>query len=101
VIAHVQAASSIVDGLGPIDWVGMLIGPGPEERLAAAATAFAAGDLRAAADRLASLNQDLNTATAAGLVRILGVIVAVGSAALVLSVAIRRRRVATDYTPDP
>jgi hypothetical protein len=101
VIAHVQAASSIADGLGPIDWVGMLIGPGPEERLAAAATAFAAGDLRAAADRLASLNQDLNTATAAGLVRILGVIVAVGSAALVLSVAIRRRRVATDYTPDP
>jgi hypothetical protein len=101
VIAHQQAASSIADGLGPIDSVGLLIGPGPEERLAAAATAFAAGDLRSAADRLASLNRDLNTATAAGLVRILGLIVAVGSAALVLSVAIRRRRVATDYTPDP
>jgi len=101
VIVHEQAASSIADGLSPIDWVGMLIGPGPEERLAAAATAFAAGDLRAAADRLASLNQDLNTATAAGLVRILGLIVAAGSATVVLSVAIRRRRVATDYTPDP
>jgi hypothetical protein len=101
VIAYEQAASSVADGLGPIEWVGMLIGPGPEERLAAAAAEFAAGDLRAAADRLASLNQDLNTATAAGLVKILGVIVAVGSAALLLSVAIRRRRVATDYTPDP
>jgi hypothetical protein len=101
VIAHVQAASSLADGLGPIDRVGMLIGPGPEGRLAAAATAFAAGDLRAAADRLASLNQDLNTATAAGLVRILGGIVAAGAAALLLSVVIRRRRVATDYTPDP
>jgi hypothetical protein len=101
VIAHAQAAARIAEGLDPFARVGMLIGPGPEERLAAAATAFAAGDLRAAADRLASLNQDLNTATAAGLVRILGLIVAAGSAAVVLSVAIRRRRVATDYTPDP
>ncbi|MEX0630178.1 MAG: hypothetical protein WD508_06010 [Chloroflexota bacterium] len=101
VTAHAQAASRIAEGLDPVARVGMLIGPGPEERLAAAATAFAAGDLRAAADRLASLSQDLNTATAAGLVRILGVIVAAGSAAVGLSVAIRRRRVATDYTPDP
>ncbi|MDQ5839675.1 MAG: hypothetical protein M3537_00655 [Chloroflexota bacterium] len=101
VTAHAGAASRIAEGLDPFARVGMLIGPGPEERLAAAATAFAAGDLRAAADRLASLNQDLNTATAAGLVRILGLIVAAGSAAVVLSVAIRRRRVATDYTPDP
>jgi hypothetical protein len=101
VTAHTQAASRIAEGLDPFARVGMLIGPGPEERLAAAATAFAAGDLRAAADRLASLSQDLNTATAAGLVRILGAIVAAGSAAVGLSVAIRRRRVTTDYTPDP
>jgi hypothetical protein len=69
--------------------------------LATAATAFAEGDLMTAADELASLNQDLATATAGGLVRILGVIVAVGVAVLLATVALRRRRSGTDYTPEP
>ena len=41
--AETAAAVAVAD---PVARVGLLIGPGPEERLATAATAFAAGDLR-------------------------------------------------------
>jgi hypothetical protein len=99
--AYAQAAQTIEEGIDPIARVGLAFGPSPEERLATAATAFAEGDLMTAADELASLNQDLATATAGGLVRILGVIVAVGVAVLLATVALRRRRSGTDYTPEP
>ena len=66
-----------------------------------AATAFAAGDLRAAADEVAGLNQDLATATAGGLVRLLGVVVAIGVVLMLVTVALRRRRTGRDYTPQP
>ncbi len=101
VITHSEVAEQIADGLGPVQRVGFLIGPSPEERLAGAGTAFAAGDLRAAADDLASLERDLGTATAGGLVRILGLIVALGAAALAVAYGLRRRRTTTDYTPQP
>jgi hypothetical protein len=99
--AYDDAANTIDDRLDPIARVGLLLGPSPEERLASAATAFAAGDLRVAADEVAALNQDLATATAGGLVRLLGVIVAVGVVALLGTMAVRRRRTGTDYTPEP
>jgi hypothetical protein len=99
--AFATVASAIEAGLDPIARVGLLLGPGPEDRLATAATAFAAGDLRAAADQVAGLNQDLATATAGGLVRILGVLVAVGAGLTVGTVALRRRRTGRDYTPEP
>jgi hypothetical protein len=99
--AYSEADATIQEGIGPIERVGLLGGPSPEERLATAATAFAAGDLRAAADELAALNQDLATATAAGLLRILGLIVAFGAGLLLATMAIRRRRAGTDYTPEP
>jgi hypothetical protein len=99
--AYAEAAEAVAAGLDPVARVGLLLGPGPEERLATAETAFGAGDLRAAADELTGLNQDLATATAGGLVRLLGVIVAVGAAFVVGAVALRRRRTGTDYTPEP
>lgn len=101
VTAHGEVADRIAAGLDPIQRVGMLIGAGPEERLASAGDAFAAGDLRAAADEVASLDRDLGTATAGGLVRVLGLLVAVGAAALAVGYAQRRRRTTTDYTPQP
>jgi hypothetical protein len=101
VTTHSEVAEQIADGLGPVQRVGFLIGPSPEERLAGAGTAFAAGDLRAAADELASLDRDLGTATAGGLVRILGMILALSAAALAVAYALRRRRTTTDYTPQP
>jgi hypothetical protein len=99
--AYEDVATVIEEGLDPLARIGMLPGPSPEERLSAAATAFAAGDLRAAADLLADLRQDLDTATAGGLIRVLGIVVAVAAAALLLTVAIRRWRSVTDYTPEP
>jgi hypothetical protein len=99
--AYSDAADAVEQEIGPIARIGLLFGPSPEERLANAATAFAAGDLRVAADEITALNQDLATATASGLVRLLGIIVAVGAAALLATLAIRRRRSATDYTPEP
>jgi hypothetical protein len=99
--AYAAVADSVAAGLDPVARVGLLLGPGPEERLAGAATAFAAGDLRAAADEVAGLHQDLATATAGGLVRLLGVVVAVGAALAVGTVAVRRRRTGRDYTPEP
>jgi hypothetical protein len=78
-----------------------MLGPSPETRLANAAADFAAGDLRAAADELAALTHDLDTATAGGLVRILGLIVAVSAAVLLGMTAMRRRRAGTNYTPEP
>jgi hypothetical protein len=99
--AYAGVSDTIAAGLDPVARVGLLIGPGPEDRLATAATAFAAGDLRAAADEVSGLNQDLATATAGGLVRLLGVIVAVGAALVVGTVALRRRRTGRDYTPEP
>ncbi len=75
--------------------------PVPSERLATAATAFAAGDLRVAADELASLSRDLGTATAGGLARLLGLLVAIGAVVLITTYALRRRRTGTDYTPEP
>ena len=99
--AHADAAASIDGRLDPVARIGLLLGPGPEERLSTAATAFAAGDLRVAADELAGLHQDLATATAGGLVRLLGVLVALGVVVLLISVAMRRRRTRTDYTPEP
>lgn len=101
VTAHGDVADRIAAGLDPIQRVGLLPGPSAEEQLAAAGTEFAGGDLRAAADQLASLDRDLGTATAGGLVRIVGVIVAVGAAALGVGYALRRRRTTTDYTPQP
>jgi hypothetical protein len=99
--AHADAAATIDGRLDPVARVGLLLGPGPEERLTTAGTAFAAGDLRVAADELAGLNQDLATATAGGLVRVLAVVVALGVAILLGSMAMRRRRTRTDYTPEP
>ncbi|MGH2463000.1 MAG: Ig-like domain-containing protein [Candidatus Limnocylindria bacterium] len=96
---YADVAASLADGLDPIARVGLLIGPGPDERLAGAAAEFAAGNLQAAADQLASLKRDLGTATAGGLARILGLLVAVGAAAVLVSVGIRRRRATTVYTP--
>lgn len=101
VTAHADVADRIAAGLDPIQRVGLLPGPSAEERLAAAGTTFAGGDLRAAADQLSSLDRDLGTATAGGLVRILGVVVAVSGAALGAGYARRRRRTTTDYTPQP
>lgn len=98
--AYDEAADAVAAGVDPVARVGMLMGPSPEERLATAAADFAAGDLRAAADELAALNQDLDTATAGGLVRILGLIVAVAAAVLLGMTALRRRRTATNYTPE-
>jgi hypothetical protein len=94
-------AETLAAGLNPIQRVGFLIGPSPEERLAVAGTAFSAGDLRAAADELASLDRDLGTATAGGLFRILAVLVLVGGALLLGTYTLRRRRTTTDYTPQP
>ncbi len=99
--AYGEAAATIDDRLDPVARIGLLLGPSPEQRLATAATAFAAGDLRVAADELAGLNQDLATATAGGLVRLLGVLVALGVAVLLATMAIRRRRASTVYTPEP
>jgi hypothetical protein len=99
--AHADAVDAVAAGLDPVARVGLLMGPGPEDRLATAATAFSAGDLRAAADELAGLNQDLATATAGGLVRLLGVVIAVGAGILLGTVALRRRQTRTDYTPEP
>jgi hypothetical protein len=99
--AYIDGTDAIGAGLDPVARVGLLGGPGPEDRLATAAAAFAAGDLRAAADQLSGLNQDLGTATAGGLVRLLGVVVAVGAGLLVGAVGLRRRRTGTDYTPEP
>ena len=101
VAAYADATASIDERLDPVARIGLLMGPGPDERLAAAATGFAAGDLRVAADELAGLNKDLATATAGGLVRLLGVVVALGVAILLGSMAMRRRRTRTDYTPEP
>lgn len=86
---EVQAALSQAD---PVGRVGLLIGPSPEERLATAAAAFAAGDLRVSADALTSLSQDLATATAGGLARLLGLGVAIGAGVLLAAYALRRRR---------
>ena len=105
--AHLESAFPIwvaaraIEGLDPIARGGLLIGPSPEERLATAAASFAEGDLLGAAEALAALNQDLDTATAGGLLRVLSVIVAVGAALLLGTMAIRRRRAGTDYTPEP
>ena len=88
----VEAALAEAD---PIGRVGLLIGPSPEERLATAAAAFAAGDLRVSADELTSLGQDLATATAGGLARLLGLGVAVGAGVLLGAYALRRRRPGT------
>jgi hypothetical protein len=99
--AYDEAADAVAAGVGPVQRVGLMLGPSPEDRLASAATDFAAGDLRAAADELAALTHDLETATASGLVRILGLIVAVTAAVLLGMTAIRRRRTGTDYTPEP
>ncbi|RPH36332.1 MAG: hypothetical protein EHM90_02250 [Chloroflexi bacterium] len=101
VAAYADAAGSIDERLDPAARIGLLMGPGPDERLATAATAFAAGDLRVAADELAGLNKDLATATAGGLVRVLGVLIALAVAVLLTSMAMRRRRMRTDYTPEP
>jgi hypothetical protein len=84
----VEAALSQAD---PVGRVGLLIGPSPEERLATAASAFAAGDLRVSADELTSLGQDLATATAGGLARMLGLGVAIGAGVLLATYALRRR----------
>jgi hypothetical protein len=99
--AYAAVADSVAEGLDPIARVGLLLGPGPEDRLATAATAFAAGDLRAAADEVAGLDQDLATATAGGLVRLLGVVVAIGVVLMLGTVTLRRRRTGRDYTPQP
>jgi hypothetical protein len=99
--AYGDAAAVVAEGLDPAAHVGFLLAPTPEERLATAATTFAAGDLRGSADELAALDRDLATATAGGLVRLLGVVVAVGAALLLAAVAMRRRRTGTDYTPEP
>lgn len=101
VTTHGDVADRVEAGLDPIQRVGLLPGPSAEERLAAAGTVFAGGDLRAAADQLASLDRDLGTATAGGLMRILGVIVVAGAAALAVGYALRRRRTTTDYTRQP
>jgi hypothetical protein len=98
---YVRESETIAAGLDPIARVGFLFGPGPEERRAAAATAFAAGELGLAADELEALHQGLATATAGGLARLLGVIVAVLAGALLVTLAIRRRRTSTNYTPEP
>jgi hypothetical protein len=99
--AYDDATEAVAAGIGPVQRVGLMLGPSPEERLASAAADFAAGDLRAAADELVALTHDLDTATAGGLVRILGLIVAVTAAVLLGMTAIRRRRTGTDYTPEP
>jgi hypothetical protein len=98
---YVRESETIAAGLDPIARVGFLFGPGPEERRAAAATAFAAGELGLAADELEALHQGLATATAGGLARLLGVIVAVLAGALLVTLAIRRRRTSTNDTPEP
>jgi hypothetical protein len=98
---YVRESETIDAGLDPIARVGFLFGPGPEERLATAATAFAAGELGLAADELEALHQGLATATAGGLVRLLGLIIAVAAGVLLVTLAIRRRRTSTNYTPQP
>jgi hypothetical protein len=99
--AYGDGAAAIEEGIGPVARIGLLLGPSPEDRLARANTAFAAGDLRVAADELALLNQDLGTATAGGLIRLLGVVVVIGVTAVLGTMAIRRYRTGTDYTPEP
>ena len=101
VVAYNDVSAALDEGLGPVARIGLMIGPSPEERLDTAAGYFAAGDLRAAADELASLRQDISNATAAGLVRILGLVAAVGAVIVLISIWLRRRRTPTDYTPDP
>lgn len=97
--AHAAVAATIGTGLGPMARIGLWGGPSPEERLAAATTAFAGGDLRAAADLLADLDRDLTTATAVGLVRLLSAVVVLASAILIGVIAIRRRRAASTTLP--
>jgi hypothetical protein len=99
--AYDDAAAAVAAGIDPVARVGLMLGPSPEMRVANAAADFAAGDLRAAADELAALTHDLDTATASGLVRILGLIVAVAAAVLLGMMAMRRRRTGTNYTPEP
>jgi hypothetical protein len=89
--AYVGAEEALAEA-DPVGRVGLLIGPSPEERLATAAAAFAAGDLRVSADELTSLSQDLATATAGGLARMLGLGVAIGAGVLLATYALRRRR---------
>jgi len=101
VAAYNDVAAAVDEGLGPVAQVGLMIGPSPEERLATAAGDFAAGDLGAAAAELASLRQDISTATAAGLVRILALLAAAGAGVVLVSIFLRRRRPGTDYTPEP
>jgi hypothetical protein len=98
--AYVKTAEVIHEGIGPLARIGLLPGPSPEDQLASAATAFAAGDLRVAADLLTELQRDLETATAGGLIRLLGLAVAAAAAALLIAMAIRRRRSTSDYTPE-
>jgi hypothetical protein len=50
---------------------------------------------------VAGLTQDLATATAGGLFRLLGAVVALGAAFVLGTVALRRRRTGRDYTPQP
>lgn len=99
--AYDDAADAVAAGVDPVARVGLILGPSPEARLGTAAADFAAGDLRAAVDELAALTHDLDTATAGGLVRILGLIVAVAAAVLLGTMAVRRRRTGTNYTPEP
>lgn len=101
VVAYNDVSAALDEGLGPVAQIGLMIGPSPEERLDTAAGYFAAGDLRASADELASLRQDISNATAAGLVRILGLVAAAGAVIVLISIGLRRRRTPTDYTPEP
>ena len=99
--AYVAVSEEVAAGVTPIQQVGLLFSASPDERLAQAATAFAAGDLRSAADTLAGLHEDLARATAAGVLRIVGLIVAIAAAGILVAVAVRRRRGGSHYTPTP
>ncbi len=108
---ELRAESAVVAGYGEvratlsrspsvIERVGLLGGTEPSEHLAMAATLFAEGDLRGAAEEVEAVRTRLDGAATDGLVRLVSAL-AVLAVLLALAIAVARRRRAKGYTARP
>lgn len=109
--AELRAEEALVDAFvamqeraqarrGPLDAIGLFLADDPRRVLAEAAESFGQGDLRAAADALDRLEQELNRASADGAVRLAGAVVVLALLGLGVG-GILRRRSGSHYTAAP
>ena len=74
--------------------IGLAGGTSPDASLASANALFGEGDLRGAADAIAAARERLDTATTAGILRLLSAIVAIAAGIGLIVWLVRRRRTA-------